>query len=199
MFHPKPLMKLIEEFNKMPGIGPKYAQRLAFYILQSDDDEIEKLILAIKEVKDKISFCPVCFNITDIKPCSICDDEKRDRTIICAVEEVKDLIAIERSREYKGLYHVLGGAINPIDGVNPDDLKIDDLLNRLKPGNIFEVIIATNPTVEGEATAIYLVKLIKPYVKKVTRLGFGLPVGGNIDYADEVTLSRAIEGRRDIG
>ena len=197
MIYPEPIAKLIEEFKKMPGIGPKSAQRLALYILNLPALEAEKVSKAIKDAKEKIKYCSTCFNFTAEDPCLICRDTNRDRSILCVVSEPKDLMAIERTREYKGLYHVLGGVISPIDGVGPDELKIKELLNRLGKG-IKEVVLATNPTTEGEATAIYLTRLIKPLGVKTTRLAYGLPVGSDMDFADEVTLSKSFEGRREV-
>ena len=197
MIYAEPMAKLIEEFKKMPGIGPKSAQRLAFYLLDLSAAEVDKLVKAIKEAKQMLKYCSNCFNLTVEDPCAICRDESRDRSIICVVAEPKDLIAIEKTREYKGLYHVLGGVISPIDGIGPEELKIKELLKRLS-AEVKEVILATNPTTEGEATVIYLTKLIKPLGIKVTRIAYGLPVGADMDFADEVTLSKSFEGRREI-
>ena len=197
------LEKLIEEFSKLPGIGKKTAQRMAFYILKSKKEVTEALAQALLDVKEKVHYCSVCFNITEGDPCSICKDEKRDRSIICVVEEANDVVALEKTNQYKGLFHVLGGVLSPLDGIGPDDLKIKELLLRLKgpkdPASrekqVKEVILATNPNTEGEATAIYLAKLIKPLGIKVTRIARGLPAGGDLEYADQVTLANAIEGR----
>lgn len=197
MIYAEPMAKLIEEFKKMPGIGPKSAQRLAFYLLDLSAAEVDKLVKAIKEAKQMLKYCSNCFNLTVEDPCAICRDESRDRSVICVVAEPKDLIAIEKTREYKGLYHVLGGVISPIDGIGPEELKIKELLKRLS-AEVKEVILATNPTTEGEATVIYLTKLIKPLGIKVTRIAYGLPVGADMDFADEVTLSKSFEGRREI-
>lgn len=192
-----PLANLITEFQKMPGIGPKSAQRLAFYILGISSSEADKLSVAIKEAKKNIKHCSICFNITVSDPCNVCSNPERDKSKICVVAEPKDLIAIEKTKEYKGLYHVLGGIISPLDGFGPDNLRIKELLSRLN-GSIKEVILAANPTVEGEATNIYLTKLIKPLDIKLTKIAYGLPMGSDMDYADEVTLSKAFEGRREI-
>lgn len=189
--------RLIEEFSKLPGIGRKTAMRLAFYILKEDKTEAERLAQALVDVKERVKYCSICFNITESDPCFVCQDEKRDKSIICVVEEANDVLALEKTGEYKGLYHVLGGALSPLDGIGPDNLRAKELLLRLKEG-VNEVILATNPNVEGEATAIYLSKLIKPLGIKVTRIARGLPVGGDLEYADQVTLMRALEGRREF-
>jgi len=187
--------RLIQELQKLPGIGPKSAQRLAFYILQAEQSEADMLAKAILELKSKVRYCSTCFNITEDDSCAICKNSSRDRGIICVLEQPSDLIAIERTGEYKGLYHILLGSLSPLEGINPSDLKIRELLERLKKGETREIIVATNPDVEGEATAMYLARLIKPLGIKVTRIAHGLPVGGALEYADEVTLTRAIEGR----
>jgi len=197
-FYVEPVARLIDEFRKMPGIGPKTAQRLAFYVLKTPKEEIETLVKSLLEVKEKIGRCSICFNITDQDPCAICRDENRDRSVICVVEEAQDVIAMERTREYKGLYHVLLGAISPIEGIGPEDLKVKELLDRVKNNNIKEAIIATDPNVEGEATATYIVGLLAPLRVTVTRIAHGLPVGGDLEFADEVTLAKALEGRRII-
>jgi len=189
--------RLIEEFSKLPGIGRKTAMRLAFYILKEDKSEADRLAQALLDVKERVKYCSICFNITETDPCFVCQDEKRDKSIICVVEEANDVLALEKTGEYKGLYHVLGGALSPLDGIGPDNLRAKELLLRLKDG-VSEVILATNPNVEGEATAIYLSKLIKPLGIKVTRIARGLPVGGDLEYADQVTLMRALEGRREF-
>jgi recombination protein RecR len=189
------LEKLIEEFSKLPGIGKKTAQRMAFYILKSKKETAEALAQALLDVKEKVRYCSVCFNITEEDPCRICKDEKRERSIICVVEEANDVVALEKTNQYKGLFHVLGGVLSPLDGIGPDDLKIKELLLRLKGKQVKEVILATNPNTEGEATAIYIAKLIKPLGIKVTRIARGLPAGGDLEYADQVTLANAIEGR----
>ena len=193
-----PLKKLIEEFKKMPGIGPKSAQRLAFYILSISKSEAAALSASVLEVKEKIRHCAHCFNLTDKDVCSICDDKSRDRSVICVVEEPKDLIAIEKTGEYKGNYHILGGVISPLDGVSPENLRIKELLQRLGKNNVKEIILALNPSTEGEATVIYLTKLIKPLGIELSRIACGLPIGSDMDYADPVTLIKSIEGRRTI-
>jgi len=189
--------RLISQFTKMPGIGPKSAQRLAFYILQASDGEVKELIDALQETKNKVRYCSICFNITLEDPCEICRNDDRDKKQLCVVAVPQDLIAIEKTREYNGLYHVLGGVISPLDGVGPENLRVKELLKRLNKG-VKEVILALNPNVEGEATVIYLTKLIKPLDVKVTRIAYGLPVGSDMDYADEVTLTKAFEGRREV-
>ncbi|MFQ5824096.1 MAG: recombination mediator RecR [bacterium] len=186
--------KAISELTKLPGIGRKSAQRLVFYLLKISKDEVQKLADALVAIKEKVKFCSVCFNITEKDPCYICDSEQRDRSILCVVEEANDVLALEKTGEYKGLYQVLGGALSPLDGIGPDDLHIKELMSRLN-SSIDEVIIATNPNTEGEATALYLEKLIKPLKIKVTRIARGIPVGGDLEYADEITLTRALEGR----
>ncbi|MBI9012982.1 MAG: recombination protein RecR [Clostridiales bacterium] len=193
-----PVSKLIDEFSKLPGIGRKTAQRLAFHVLSIREDQAFSLANAIVEAKRKTRFCSVCFNITDVDPCIYCSSEKRDKSIICVVESSKDVIAIERTREYKGLYHVLHGAISPMDGIGPDDIKIKELLHRLSDHNIKEIIVATNPTIEGEATAMYISRIISPLGIDVTRIAHGIPIGGDLEYADEVTLSKSLEGRRKL-
>lgn len=190
-----PLTKLTECFARLPGIGRKSAQRLAFHILRMPEEEAKAFANAILEAREKIGYCEICKNITDTPRCAICSDETRDKSTICVVEDPRDVIAIERTKEYHGLYHVLGGLISPMDGIGPENLFIKELLARLGDGTVKEVIMATNPTVEGEATAMYLSRLIKPMGIKVSRLAYGIPVGGNLEYADEVTLYRAIEGR----
>ncbi|UCB53649.1 MAG: recombination protein RecR [Candidatus Zixiibacteriota bacterium] len=187
--------KLIEEFSRFPGIGKKTAQRMAFFVLKQRDEESEALAQAILEVKSKVRYCSVCFNITEDDPCAICKDVKKDRSTICVVEEVNDVVALEKTNQYRGLYHVLGGVLSPLDGMGPEDLKVKELLSRLKDKQINEVILATNPSAEGEATAIYLSKLIKPLSVKVTRIARGLPAGGDLEYADQTTLANALEGR----
>ena len=189
---------LIDEFGRLPGIGPKSAQRIAFHILTTDKTDVVRLADALREVTEKVRFCDVCFNISEEETCRICRDSRRDRTTICVVEEPKDVGAIERTREFKGTYHVLGGAISPIDGIGPNDLRFAELMTRLADGQVTEVIIATDPNLEGEATAAYLARLVSPMGLAVSRLASGLPVGGDLEYADEVTLGRAFEGRRRI-
>ena len=190
-----PLTKLTECFARLPGIGRKSAQRLAFHILRMPEEEAKAFANAILEAREKIGYCEICKNITDTPRCAICSDETRDKSTVCVVEDPRDVIAIERTKEYHGLYHVLGGLISPMDGVGPENLFIKELLARMTDDSVKEVIMATNPTVEGEATAMYLSRLIKPMGIKVSRLAYGIPVGGNLEYADEVTLYRAIEGR----
>ncbi len=198
LYYAEPVAKLIEELGKLPGIGPKTAQRLAFYILNTDPGEARELARAIVNAREQIRYCSVCSNLTDTDPCHTCQDETRNRSVICVVEEPRDVVAIERTREYKGLYHVLQGSISPMEGIGPGDLKIKELLTRLQGNTVQEIIVATNPNIEGEATAMYLARLIKPLGVKVTRIAHGLPVGGDLEYADEVTLSKAFEGRREI-
>ncbi len=194
----KPLARLIDEFSKMPGIGPKTAQRLAFYILKNSSERVASLAKAILEAKEKVKHCSICGNITDQEVCEICQNINRDKSIICVVEKVRDLIAIENTGEFKGLYHVLEGAISPLDGIEPENLKIDSLLKRLKTEKIKEIILATNPNIEGEVTASYLNKLIEPLNIKVTRIAYGVPIGGSLEFADEVTLTQALMGRQKI-
>jgi recombination protein RecR len=191
-----PVQDLIDELGRLPGIGPKSAQRIAFHILAADPDEIRKLADVLIEVKSKVKFCETCFNVSEDDQCRICRDPRRDEALICVVEESKDVVAIERTREFRGRYHVLGGAISPIDGIGPGDLKIKELCQRLADGRVTEVILATDPNLEGEATATYLSRLLLPMGVKVSRLASGLPVGGDLEYADEVALGRAFEGRR---
>jgi recombination protein RecR len=192
----EPVARLIEEFNKLPGIGPKTAQRLTFHLLRMPKEDARGLADAIVEVKERIGFCTICFNITESDPCWVCRGS-RDKTMICVVEEPLDVLALERTGAYKGLYHVLHGAISPMEGIGPEELRIRELLGRLQDG-VVEIILATNPNLEGEATAMYLTKLLSPLCPKVTRLARGLPVGGDLEYADEVTLTRALEGRREL-
>ena len=190
--------KLIEAFEKLPSIGSKTAARLAFYMLDRSEEEVNDFVGAILNAKKNLKYCSKCFNIADTDPCSICSNPTRDVSIICVVEDVKDVVAMERTHEFKGQYHVLHGSISPMNGVGPDDIKIKELLTRLMEGEVKEVILATNPRVEGEATAMYLSKLIKPLGVKVTRIAHGIPVGGDLEYTDEVTLSKALEGRREL-
>ncbi len=194
----QPVARLIEEFHKLPGIGPKTAQRLTYYLIRMPQEEARALAEAILAVKDKIILCSTCQNITDADPCIICRGEGRDRTKICVVAEPLDILPLERTREYKGQYHVLHGVISPMEGIGPDDLKIRELLSRLQDGGVTEVILATNPNLEGEATSMYLHKLISPLGIKITRLARGLPFGADLEYADEVTLTRALENRQEI-
>src|SRR5919201_2855722 len=194
----EPVARLIEQFARLPGIGPKTAQRLTFYLLRTPEQLSEDLAEAIRHMKQEVKFCPVCMNITDTVPCVVCSSETRDRGVICVVEEPLDVLALERTRGYKGLYHVLHGALSPVEGIGPDDLKIGELLARLQREQVTEVILATNPNVEGETTAMYLTRLLRPLGIRVTQIARGLPVGGDLEYADEVTLSRAMEGRSDV-
>lgn len=193
-----PLDKLCEQFERLPGIGKKTARRLAYYVITRTDDMAGKFSNALLEAKAKIKYCSVCQNLTDGEVCSICSAADRDRTVICVVEDAQDVMAFERTREFKGLYHVLHGAISPLDGIGPDQLKMRELMTRLSDGTVQEIIVATNPTVEGEATASYISRLVKTMGIKVTRLAYGIPVGGDLEYADEVTLSRALEGRKEL-
>ena len=193
-----PLEILIEQFAKLPGIGRKTATRLAFYVLNSSDNDAKSFAEAIINAKEKVKCCKICQNITDSEICSICESPKRDKSIICVTESPKDVISIEKTNEYHGLYHVLHGAISPMDNIGPNDIKIPELLDRLKDDEVKEVIMATNPTIEGEATAMYISKLIKPFGIKVTRIAHGIPVGGDLEYADEITLTKAMEGRREM-
>ncbi len=190
------VQELIDELSRLPGVGPKCAQRIAFYLLQTDDDQAKKLAEVLLEVKERVRFCEICGNVSEEERCNICRDARRNQTMICVVEESKDVQAIERTREYRGLYHVLGGAISPIEGIGPDQLRIKELLGRLSNADIVEVIIATDPNMEGEATATYIARMLSPLGITVTRLASGLPVGGDLEYADEVTLGRAFAGRR---
>jgi recombination protein RecR len=187
---------LIEELGRLPGVGPKSAQRIAFHILQADPTDVRRLAQVLTEAKDKVRFCSTCFNVAEEDQCRVCRDSRRDVSIICVVEEPKDVVAIERTREFRGRYHVLGGAISPIEGIGPDDLRIRELLGRLADGSVNEVILATDPNLEGEATATYLARMLGPMGLIVSRLASGLPVGGDLEYADEVTLGRAFQGRR---
>jgi len=189
---------LIDELGRLPGVGPKSAQRIAFHLLQADSDDVTRLVTALTEVKARVRFCEECGNVAESDKCRICADPRRDHTAICVVEEPKDVVAIERTREFRGTYHVLGGAISPIDGIGPDDLRVRELMTRLASGEVQEVIIATDPNLEGEATASYLSRLLRDVGLTVTRLASGLPVGGDLEYADEVTLGRAFEGRRRV-
>jgi recombination protein RecR len=192
------VQELIDELGRLPGVGPKSAQRIAFYLLQTDDDQAVKLAQVLMEVKERVRFCEICGNVSEEEKCNICRDARRNQTLICVVEESKDVQAIERTREFRGLYHVLGGAISPIEGIGPDQLRIKELLARLSDPNITEVIIATDPNMEGEATATYLSRMLASLQISVTRLASGLPVGGDLEYADEVTLGRAFAGRRAV-
>ncbi len=197
-YYSAPIESLIEAFAKLPGVGKKTAQRLAFHVLDMNEPEVEKLSEAIITAKRSIRYCKFCTNITDREVCSICSDSHRDPSIICVTEDPRDVVAMEKTKEYKGLYHVLHGAISPLEGIGPEEIKIKELLIRLQQGEVKEIILATNPNIEGEATAMYLSKLIKPMGIKVSRIAHGIPVGGDLEYIDEVTLSKAMEGRREI-
>lgn len=198
MHYPEPIAKLIEGFMKLPGIGPKTASRLAFFVLTMKEDDVLDLAKGLANAKRHLSYCTVCGHITDQDPCYICQDTTRDRSIICVVQDSKDVIAMERMKEYDGQYHVLNGAISPMDGIGPEDINVPDLIKRLEDEGIKEIILATNPTIEGEATSMYISRLVKPIGIKVTRIAHGLPIGGDLEYADEVTLSKAMEGRREL-
>ena len=198
MSQPEPLTRLVEQLQRLPGIGRKSAQRLAFHVLKSPREDAERLAEALRDVKDKVAYCSVCNNVTDVDPCPICTDGSRDGRVICVVEEPTNVLAIERGRDYNGRYHVLMGALSPLQGVGPDALRIKGLLTRLSAGGTDEVILATNPNVEGEATAIYLARLLKPLGVKVTRIAMGVPVGSDLEYADDITMHKAIEGRREV-
>jgi len=196
--HPEPLVRLIEQLQRLPGIGAKGAQRLAFHVLRTPREDADRLCDAIRDVKERVTYCSVCNTITDIDPCRYCTDGSRDGSVICVVEEPQNVSAIEKTREFRGAYHVLMGALSPLQGVGPDDLKIKGLLGRVAEGQVQEVVLATNPNVEGEATALYLARLLKPLGVRVTRIATGIPVGSDIEYADEVTMSKAMLGRRDV-
>ena len=196
-FYPQPLQRLIDEFSKLPGIGTKTAQRLAFYVLKMDEDSVKSLSESIVNAKKDIKYCSICGNLTDADPCSICRNDARDKSTICVVQEAKDILPMEKTREYQGLYHVLHGSISPLEGIGPDSINIKSLVSRITP-EVKEVILATNSNVEGEATAMYIAGLLKPMGVKVTRIAHGIPVGGDIEYTDEVTLGKALEGRREI-
>ncbi|HET7616769.1 MAG TPA: recombination mediator RecR [Bacillales bacterium] len=198
MQYPEPIARLIDSFMKLPGIGPKTAVRLAFFVLEMNEDDVYDFARALVHVKRDLVYCSVCHNITDRDPCPICEDSGRDRSMICVVQEPRDVIAIEKMKDYQGLYHVLHGAISPMDGIGPEDIKVPELIKRLHDETIQEIILATNPNIEGEATAAYIARLVKPVGIKVSRIAHGLPVGGDLEYADEVTLSKALEGRREL-
>ena len=195
---PDPLIRLVEQLQKLPGIGAKGAQRLAFHILKNTRDEAERLCDAIRDVKERVTYCSTCNNITEHDPCMFCTGPTRDQRVICVVEEPQNVSVVEKTREFRGVYHVLMGALSPLHGVGPDDLKIKGLLSRVGNGGVEEIILATNPTVEGEATALYLARLLKPLGVRVTRIAMGIPVGSDLEYADEVTMTRAMEGRREV-
>lgn len=190
--------KLIQSFEKLPSIGHKTAIRLAFYVMQQNEQETQEFIKSIVDAKTNLKYCEICYNISDTNPCQICSSTKRDKSIICVVEDVKDIIAMERTHEFNGVYHVLHGSISPMNGIGPEDIKIKELLNRIHGQEIKEIILATNPRVEGEATAMYISKIIKPFGIKATRIAHGIPVGGDLEYTDEITLTRALEGRREL-
>ncbi|WP_102693406.1 recombination mediator RecR [Rummeliibacillus pycnus] len=198
MHYPEPISKLIDSFMKLPGIGPKTASRLAFFVLTMQEDVVLNFAKALIDAKRNLSYCSVCGHITDVDPCHICQDPQRDRSTICVVQDTKDVIAMEKMRDYHGLYHVLQGAISPMDGIGPEDINVPSLLKRLQNEEVQELILATNPTIEGEATAMYISRLVKPSGIRTTRIAHGLPVGGDLEYADEVTLSKALEGRREL-
>lgn len=198
MHYPEPISKLIDAFSRLPGIGPKTAGRLAFHIIRMKEEDVLEFAKALVNAKRNLHYCSVCFNITDTDPCRICQDKSRDSSMICIVQEPKDIGAMERTREFNGYYHVLHGAISPMEGIGPDEIRITELLKRLGDDTIQEMILATNPNIEGEATAMYISRLVKNFGIKVTRIAHGLPVGGDLEYADEVTLSKALEGRREI-
>jgi len=198
MAQPEPLTRLIEQLQRLPGIGRKSAQRLAFHVMKAPREDAERLAEALRDVKDKVNYCSTCNNVTDADPCPICTDESRDGRVVCVVEEPTNVLAIERSRDFNGRYHVLMGALSPLQGIGPDDLRIKGLLARVDAGGIEEIILATNPNVEGEATAIYLARLLKPLGVRVTRIAMGLPVGSDLEYADDITMHKAIEGRREV-
>lgn len=198
MYYPEPISKLIDSFTKLPGIGPKTAVRLAFFVLNMKEEDVLDFAKALANAKRELTHCSICGNITDTDPCSICQDDSRDRSLICVVQDPKDVIAMEKMKEFNGKYHVLHGAISPMDGIGPEDINVPALLNRLKDEEVQELILATNPNVEGEATAMYISRLVKPSGIKTTRIAHGLPMGGDLEYADEVTLSKALEGRREV-
>ena len=198
MIYPKSIASLIEHFQKFPSVGPKSAQRMAFYLLRMPKSEVEKFAQSMLDAKENTKTCEICFNLSSTSPCEICTSPQRDKSTICVVAETKDLIAIEKTNEYKGLYHVLQGLISPMDGIGADDIRIKELLNRLTDENVKEFILALSPSVEGEATSLYLNKLIKPFGIKISRIAFGLPVGADLEYADEITIAKAIEGRREL-
>jgi len=198
VYYPEPIARMIEAFQKLPGVGPKTAQRLAFFVLSLPREEVVTMARAMVNARDKTRYCQSCGNFSDDETCFVCRDSRRDRSLLCVVQDPRDVLALERTREFKGLYHVLGGAISPIDGIGPDQLRIRELLTRISEGSFREVVLATNPNVEGEATALYIARILKPLGLRVTRIAHGLPVGGDLEYADEVTLSRAMEGRRDF-
>lgn len=198
MYYPEPIAKLIDAFSRLPGVGPKTAGRLAFHVLRMKEEDVIDFAKSLVNVKRNLHYCSICCNITDVDPCRICQDKSRDNSVICVVQEPKDLVALERTKEFEGYYHVLHGAISPMEGIGPDQIHIAELLKRLGDETVQELILATNPNIEGEATAMYLSRLIKPFGLRITRIAHGLPVGGDLEYADEVTLSKAMEGRREL-
>jgi len=198
VYYPEPISKLIDAFSRLPGVGPKTAGRLAFHVIRMKEEDVVDFAKALVNVKRNLHYCSVCCNITDVDPCRICQDKTRDASVICVVQESKDLVAMERTKEFNGFYHVLHGAISPMEGIGPDQIHIAELLKRLGDEQVTELILATNPNIEGEATAMYLSRLVKNFGLKVTRIAHGLPVGGDLEYADEVTLSKALEGRREL-
>ncbi|NGP46674.1 recombination protein RecR [Bacillaceae bacterium SIJ1] len=198
MHYPQPISKLIDSFTKLPGIGPKTAVRLAFFVLEMKEDDVLEFGRNLVNAKRQLTHCSTCGHITDKDPCAICSDSHRDQSVLCVVQDPKDVIAMEKMREYNGLYHVLHGAISPVDGIGPEDITVADLLKRLQDETVQEIILATNPNIEGEATAMYISRLVKPTGIRMTRIAHGLPVGGDLEYADEITLSRALEGRREL-
>ena len=198
MLYTASFQKLIDVFRKMPGVGQKSAVRMAYHVLAMSDEEADSMVETIKQAKEKIGYCSVCQNTTEQNPCEICSNPKRDNSVICVVEQPKDVVALEKTREYYGTYHVLHGCISPMDGIGPEDIKIKELLNRVADENVTEIIMAISPSIEGEATTMYISKLLKPFGVKVTRIAYGIPVGGDLEYADQVTLAKAIEGRREI-
>jgi recombination protein RecR len=198
LFYPEPIAKLIDAFSRLPGVGPKTAGRLAFHVLRMKEDDVLDFAKALVSVKRNLHYCSICCNITDVDPCRICQDKSREASVICVVQEPKDLVAMERTKEFHGYYHVLHGAISPVEGIGPEDIRVAELLKRLGDDTVKELILATNPNIEGEATATYLTRLVKPFGLRVTKIAHGLPVGGDLEYADEVTLSKALEGRREL-
>ncbi|MFC1501147.1 recombination mediator RecR [Elusimicrobiota bacterium] len=198
MKRPDPIEKMIDSFRRLPGVGPKMAERLSYYILKSPGSEVKKFLESILKARDTIKLCSVCFNMSEKDPCPICDNNERDESVLCVVETPQDLLAVSKVKDYSGLYFVLGGALSPLDAIGPEDIRVKQLINRLEKGKISELIIATDTDTQGETTALYLAERIKPLGLKVTRLGYGLPVGGDLEYADEITISRALEGRREM-
>lgn len=198
MLYPEAMSRLIDELARLPGIGPKSAQRLAFFLLDAPAERVDGLVEALRTARERIRYCSICYNLTDTDPCAICQNDARDHSTICVVEHPRDVVAMERTREYHGVYHVLHGTLNPMEGVGPDDIRLRELIARLSSGEVREVIVCTNPTTEGEATAVYIARTLRPLGLRVTRIARGLPVGGDLEYADEVTLAKALEGRREM-